>query len=48
MSNRKIARCKGQQESWLVDVTIGGRTVRLATAHKLFVRKGYEDQLVYD
>jgi hypothetical protein len=35
---RPIALCKGRQRDWLVDVTIDGRTERLPTAHKHFMR----------
>ena len=48
MSNRKIAKCKGSQGNWLVDVTIDGRTVSLPTAHALFVRVGLDGRLFYD
>jgi hypothetical protein len=33
--------------SWLVEVTIGGKTETLSTAHKCFVRQGL-DSLMYD
>ena len=47
MTKRPLAICRGHQGDWLVDVTIGGKTEKLPTAHKYFVRHGNEG-MVYD
>jgi hypothetical protein len=47
LTKRELATCEGQQGSWLVKVTINGRTEKLPTAHKFFVRQGMVG-MVYD
>lgn len=46
--SKKIAKCKGRQGDWTVEVTIDGNTVNLATAHALFIRAGIDGRLFYD
>jgi hypothetical protein len=47
LTKSQLAICKGHQGSWLVGVTINGKTEKLPTAHKCFVRQGL-DSLMYD
>jgi len=46
--SKKIAKCKGRQGDWTVEVTVDGRTQSLATAHALFIRAGLDGRLFYD